>query len=470
MSLERKLLNFLQEILEKERIDFIIPVERKGTAVLRVLMEEIEGQKLRWSWDDVLSSTALDFTLDNRLKDKRLLLFDEMVHHGKSLKETKEKVEQENPASILTAAFAVHEKCQTLPNKWFYGFLDSTAYETFREDVVQMLQRYGSLLLDTEHPELKVKVKCSLDEFFSTLAKAGEPNTSFSFSSGTERINFTATKPLPLDAKSFPNSLPRNSITWGVVRKFRVLEGTSHDEFSILPIYYPCIPSQRDDEWIKTIPNFLNNKMLEAADGKQLFYVVGLVAAIKILPVIAAVLYDLRSTGKIILETPKDNLRHLAVMFPTLNVTELRDSITEIVTHPPKLEPVSRRGENKVKHLDEETTIETARKIISCLMSQVDERRTDEFLEEGPRYPIGITWKEIMDLAHTQFMIDPSIASVTVDALIDAGILVTRVEEIPGPDGSPWLVRTFLPDGEIVSSRIRRLASVRGRYLHANPR
>jgi hypothetical protein len=51
--------------------------------------------------------------------------------------------------------------------------------------------------------------------------------------------------------------------------------------------------------------------------------------------------------------------------------------------------------------------------------------------------------------------------SVVVDRLIDSGLIVTDVEQVISSNGEPYFVRTFTPEGEVVSSKIRQQAMVR---------
>ena len=463
-KIEQQLLVFLRDILEEEQFDYIIPVERKGTAVLRALMQEIEEPRLKWDWRKVLSHAAIDFSSHVDLKGKKVLLFDELVHHGDTLKKAKETIESRCPTSVMTAGFAVYEKCKKLPDMWFYGSLDGKAYEVLRDDIVEMLQRYGSLLLDTEHLELKIKVKCGLDEFFAALAQAGSGKT-YAFTSGADRINLTITNPRILSEERLRACLPSKSSMDEVVQKCRILESPYPSEFSILPICYPNISGEVDDDWLKRVPAYLTPQMLKCATGKQLFYVVGLLSAIEILRTIIAALSELKSKGKILMDAPSENFAHLAVMFPTLDIDEFRAYILDMMAHPAKLKKDRSSVRQTVDTLDEPVTTEISGRIINGIMSLVDERTTAEYEEGCSKLPVGVTCKEIIGLAQDEFKIEPAKASTAMDALIDAGILVTRVEQICDSDNSSWFIRTFMPDGEIVTSRIRRIASVRGREL-----
>jgi hypothetical protein len=380
-----------------------------------------------------------------------------------SLRKARERLEKKNPASIVTAGFAVNEKCKSWPEKWFYGSLDATAYENLRNEIVLMLQRYGSLLLDTEHPELTVKVKCGLGEFFQALAQASSSGT-YSFSSGADRINLTVTKPIILDEESLRLCLPAKFSTDGVVQKCRILERLHPGEFSILPIYYPNVSCKDDVDWLKRMPSFLQPDMLRDATHEQLFYISGLLAAVEVLRGIIASLSDLKRSGKIIIEAPMENVSHLGVMFPSLDVEKFRSYILDMIAHPIKLRK-SRIPLQQVEYMEERTTLEISRKIITAVMSLVDERDIAKEVLRDLGLPLGVTCKEIISIAEGDLEIGPGHASVAMDVLIDAGILVTKIEEIRGSDQSSWIVRSFTPDGEIVSSRIRRLASVRGRQL-----
>src|SRR4051812_30835720 len=76
--IERELHTFLLGQIERWQPDLIIVVERKGTAILRSL-KEWEESRLNWPWEKVISSESIDQVPEDKMKGKRLLIFDDMM-------------------------------------------------------------------------------------------------------------------------------------------------------------------------------------------------------------------------------------------------------------------------------------------------------------------------------------------------------------------------------------------------------
>lgn len=74
MPIEHQILQFLKDLIANDNFDFIIPVERKGTAVCRVLIQEMADTRLDWPWQKVLSSIAIDF-IDSHVLEENEFYF-----------------------------------------------------------------------------------------------------------------------------------------------------------------------------------------------------------------------------------------------------------------------------------------------------------------------------------------------------------------------------------------------------------
>jgi len=460
IPIERRLLSFIGDLIERQEIDLIVCSERKGTAVMRALIQEIESPKLRWPWDRVVSTAAVKEYPWSSSSVKRILFFDELVHHGRSLQRAKEELSHviDTGTEIITAGFAVWNQCIYRPDFSYYASVDIAEYEEIRNDIILMLQRYGSLLLDTEHLELSVKINCGIKEFYSEIARASENGNTFSFLSGTDRLNLTIRKPEILEPEMLKKWVPVGSNVEDVVTKCNVLE-KDHSSFSIMPIFYPSTRCVIDEEWISNLPSFINRDAFRKVRPTYIFYIVGLLVSIEVLKGIVAALSDLIRAQKIVLETPRESFTHLKAMFPAIDTDGLWRYVLGVVAES-KQKKIGRSSRGvDVRHISEETLKPMSYWLVTQIQRELDERDWD------PDCPKGVTWKELMQMAENtdQFVgIDPRWWSVIPDRLIDGGILHTDVAEFISSVGEPWALRIFGPDSEVVAEKLRRQMAVRG--------
>ena len=110
--IEGNVICLLNDAMSRFEPDYIVTVERKGTALLRAVIDQEGG--VDWSWERVLSTSAIPGLDSNDLIDKRVLLFDDSVYRGHNLRNTIDQITKKfgNKVKIATAAFAVHENCE----------------------------------------------------------------------------------------------------------------------------------------------------------------------------------------------------------------------------------------------------------------------------------------------------------------------------------------------------------------------
>jgi hypothetical protein len=452
ISIERELYLFLSGLLERLRPDLLVCAERKATAIMRALIERVAEPRIAWDWHNVLSTSAIDHFNWSAFTGRRVLLFDELVHHGVTLKKHADALASVVPAGteIVTAGYAVWDRCEHPPHYAYHGAVDADTYESIRDDMVSMLQEHGSLLLDTEHVELSIRLQCGIRDFYDELARAAAGGNAYSFISGAARTNLTIDHPDLLSESAITRYLIPGSNTEGSVCKIRVLEKT-HEQFSLLPIFYPntrCVPVK---EWIDALPGFVEKDHLEKATPSEYFYIVGLLGAIELLRGVVAALSDLTREQKIILEVPRSNFRHLKVMFPRVNVDELHEYVSGIVNESERLRP--KRGRQSVRNLGEEQLFELSRRVIYKLVR-----------EAGTSHQ-GKSWKQMMQLTAVENQkvgLDPRALTVVTDRLIDSGLVVTGTRSTRNMEGEHLIVRTFAPEGEVMSAKIRQQLMVRG--------
>ncbi len=459
--IERRLLTFLEGLLAQGDFDLIVCVERKATALLRALIEEIAEPRLKWEWSKVLSTASMDQFPWQLFSGRRILLYEELVHHGKTLRRNKEKLAKLVPdnVAITTAGFAVWYRCETPPDFAFYAAVDSEEYSEIRDALIRMLQVHGSLLLDTEHLELSVRLNCDVQEFYHALARSAENGNTSSFLSGADRLNLTIQKPDILQPERLQRQMIPGSTYDAVVRKCRVIE-KDYGRFELMPILYPNVRCVVEKEWLRNLPPFVDIGSVEAARPRQLFYLVGLLASIELSRSIVASLGDLLRQQKLVLEVPEYCFQHLGAIFPAIDVTGLWKYVTDVVAESRQQKPLRSAASVTVHDVRKKTLLQMAYFLITQLVLDIDANEDACF-----DAPTGRTWAQVADIAKRgRTLIDAPVAAwATVpDRLIDSGMLVTNVETVKESLDETWAVRTFHPDSEIVTEKLRRQLALRG--------
>lgn len=477
-SIKRQLHTFLVKEIRKCKPDFIIVIERKGTAILRSLKNWHEDP-LDWPWSKVISSVVIDQMPDDYFRDKKILIFDEMMKTGIHIKSLLEKFlnrglwnpEEEN---MHIAVFAVHEdsskgilfKGKFLQYDWFYRDLTTGAYQYIRMQIVKMLQHAGSLMLDTEHIEVRIRLSCNLNQLIKALSRRSEVLV---FNSSDQRTNITVFyKDDPahrLPRKLFPKDINDENI----VKKCRFIQ-SDKDEFAILPICYPSILKSLE-EWPSESKKLLSDLFRGnyRMDEMGRFYCVALLAALEVLK---WALKDLAvmGTDNYSISLPRDtreagpivggySLDHLLAMYPTLNIEELSRHISNVEISARKtgtrLRGITFKPYEYPSIYDEELKQDAVR-LIQVIRYTLDQKNVEyrDYWHKDPPHPFGLQTKEIFDLGKKLGLDDVRISTL-FDILIDEAFLVTHVQEVNNRKEKKRLARTFEPDGEIVSNLIR---------------
>ncbi|HST52240.1 MAG TPA: hypothetical protein VLJ61_09555 [Pyrinomonadaceae bacterium] len=463
VAIERRLLSFMEELVIREKIDLIVCSERKGTAVMRALIQEIGAPKLNWPWVRVVSTAAIEEFDWSAFKGERILFFDELVHHGYSLERAKAKLLEVTSGrfEIKTAGFAVWDRCLYRPDFSYYAAVDIEQYVEIRDAIIKMLQQYGSLLLDTEHIEISVRLECGLKEFYQELARASDAGNTFSFLSASDRLNLTIWNPDVIEPEELNRWLIPGSNTKAVVSKCRVLE-KDHSHFSIMPIFYPNTRCVIDEGWISNLPSFIDRESLRSARPTYLFYLVGLLASLEVLKVVVASISDLIKAQKIVLEVPKEDFTHLKAMFPMIDTDKLWEYVRNIVSKG-KLHKVERSSRGvDVQHVPEKKLANMSYFLITRMMEEIDKNGADCGLHGVPWLQLDRIARDAKESINELSDVDHRWWSIVPDRLIDTGLMHTNVEEVISSVGDPWAIRTFGPDSEVVAEKLRRQMSVRG--------
>lgn len=478
-AIEILLQTFLSEQIAKHKPDLIIVVERKGTAILRSLNESAHNN-FDWPWSKVISSEAIEQMSDEYFRSKRILVFDDMMKTASHIRNVIQQLSDreliEDKSTIRIAVFAVHEACPSeiespigaIPYSWFYRNLTSVNYQSIQIQIVGMLQQSGSLMLDTEHLEVRLRLLGSLNRIIGAVKRKA---TAYPFHSSDGRMNITVFYDDD-EAHSMPAGLfPVGASVSDVVKKCRIID-RGGDEYAIIPICFPSIIAHEEHWPTRESEVELLGSGVGCSDVAR-FYGAGLLAALEVL---YWVLKDLAVLGEndysILLPKYEDDhearggytLEHLKVVFPTLNVNKLTDRIAE-VDREARLAGTqlrSRKFESAAVPMVTDAELhQDATRLLQVIRHELDQRILESEILGDPTVRsirFGLTLVEIFEIGK-RFGWDRPRTSALCDILIDQAAVSTDVIAIEDPAGIARMVRTFAPAGEVVSEMVRRYST-----------
>jgi len=181
-----------------------------------------------------------------------------------------------------------------------------------------------------------------------------------------------------------------------------------------------------------------------------------LLCSIELIRSVVVALSDFIHQGKIILEIPKNSFPHLLTMFPKIDINGLHNYISNVVAESKKIKPKRSRRNVCAKNVPNLLLTKLSSRVMCRLVNEYEQLHFD--------LPKGKSWKELMDIAKTvnqDINLDIGSLTTVVDRLIDSGLVVTDVENITSSKGEPYCIRTFVPEGEVVSAKIRQQTMVR---------
>ena len=468
--LEEQLRLFLQGEIQEWTPDLIIVHERKGTAVLRALIES-RANPFPWHWERIISSTALDQVSDEFFVGKRILIFDDMIRTGKALRPIFKRLVGLNCLSKTTvrlAVFAAHRESSRngvltrsdLNVSWFYRDLSTAGYRRLRRQLLHFLQHSGSLMLDTEHVEVRFKLNGGINRLLSALRRKAEATV---FQSAAGRTNITVFYGDDAAHQLSSDRFPSGSVLSGIVKKCRIVQREA-DEFAIIPICLPEVPLEGGSWPVEKEDKELFGPAVSRSSQAR-FYGAALIASFYPLQWVLRDLYASDpAIAEISLPSHKSEtsgsgytLDHLRVMYPTVDIDKLVQLITDI-DGVARSEGTKLRGRRfDVEPYAVSSDVELLRdamRLLQVIAYAVDKRHAEELLYAPEADRPGLRPNEIFDLG-ASLGFKRAYVSALFDILIDDGSVVTRVEDVIDEDGITRLVRTFKPDGEVVSELVR---------------
>ncbi len=474
-SIVARITSFLVEQVRRFQPEFLILMERKGTAVYRAALESglPEAAELP-NWDRVVSSGAIADMDPERLRDLRIMVVDDLLRTGGSVSEVLNRLNDRgltdlDLSNVWVAVFACHEDAglghtfgrTTYPHAFASRFLGASTYRAMRQEIVEALQESGSLMLDTEHIEIRIHSKAALGKIAEALGRSGEV---VAFHSAGNRTNLTvyySADALPANAHA---GLPRGSVVDNSVYKCRLVERVP-GEFALIPISLPATSPEAVPDWLPTEDDrfLLSEDVLRGISSEGRFYHVALRAS---LGPLAVALKDLYAAGPELcdvylptLDREHDaegfDLSHLGVMYPRVDLVALHDRLRTVCKDAEAAGRRLRRRKWETAAASSPRREDLCREAKELLqeVAAASDRRAAKRLEIAPELasPVGSTLNQIMECGRRLGLADP-VTSAAMDLLIDEAFLVTRVAV---DHDTGLVVRTYQPDGEIASELVR---------------
>jgi len=472
-SVAQELHTFLSEQVNSWQPSWLIVVERKGTAIVRALKEHKKYNELAIEWSQVISSSAIAELDWGSMSGDRLLIFDDMMRSGTHIREFLTELDKDGAFSIdesnvRVAVFASHEDAprtirvgeKDFGVQCFCPRLTSQAYLATRDRILQLLASSGSLLLDTEHLEVRVRLYGSSARFVRALQRTGK---AIQFTSGG-RSNITVyyddTDPTRLCKDEFPPG----TIASDTVKKCRIVQRSS-DVFAIIPICYPELPAASTPVGGAEI---LGESITKSGTGD--FYRAGLLAAVQVLRWTLRDIFahagdvctvSLPSMPRKATAESGYGISHLQVMYPNIDIPRVTEHIRCVVSRARAEGAEVRKRRctfHDVRRFSDEVLWQNALALLQLIRRELDWRlmgaRAGCGLDDYP-HPFGLRAKEVFALGSSMGLERPHVSAL-FDILIDGAYLVTHVEEVVDPEVGLITARTFEPDGELVSEAVRR--------------
>lgn len=494
--IEEELFHFLSSVIGECKPDIIIVVERKATAVFRALKEL---RLIDWPWSKVLSSAVLDEidgfdeidkskTIDKKIK---ILVFDDMMRTGGHLAEVIMKLRKNfsiQPEQLDIAVYAVHQirsdliiNCDRFDyplTRWFYKNLDDDSYSSVRKRITNLLERTGSLLLDTEHIEIRLKPEYDFTELIQSLQISGK---TISFNSFSNRKNITVHISETDEGGNLVNKIlsddlyPEGIIRENIVMKCRFIE-RPNGEIAILPICYPAVPYELEKNWggEKEIIEIFGPQLSNTNDS--VFYAVGLLAAVDVLSWVIKILagtgyiteseneFVLPSINKLDFPGSAYTLNHLKAMYPFVDIKSITDRVNSCVLNSRRKGTQAKSNISKLKPnsfvvVDDSDLMNEAfflsQNILFEILDQKFELYGDSLIENP--HPFGLRTAEIYTIAEEMGVNSHQEISCLFDLMIDNAMIVTHVEKrhiTHNGKTDLYRVRTFEIDGEVVTQQL----------------
>jgi len=436
---------FVFDLVNDSRFDFVVPVERKGTALIRAALGPSDASK----WRRILSSDAVGAAKMDSQRPARILVFDDSVWTGHSLLSTVEAVRRMLPVcEVTTAAFVTHQNApKGIIDVAYYRGVDDHCYRECRAALVDYLQTKGSLLLDTEHLEITARVAGSPSAFYEALAGWGD---TVIFASG-DRTNCTVNRRAESLAAAFEQVRPLYADLTGAICKVRVVSRPEErNAYSIIPICFPQLrlgdSARYENPYMPWTSSIVWN---QDEPSPRLFQSIGLGFSLELGLDVMSYLGDSLPDG-IEFGFAADGIDHLLAMFPEIDLGQVRARLNHINSH--------RRARRTKPGVPDDPGLEILEKLASEILMLCFDRWS-----YGTGFMKQITLSDTLELSRLTGQPEVRI-SAALDLLIDSARILPQVAYEKSGDRT-LVKRAFSPEGEVVKRKVVRRALSMGRGL-----
>ena len=448
---------FVESLDIRENYDYVVTIERKGTALLRRLAtEQLMGADVLVP-GKVISEEALRYVKGDFFRGKNVLVFDDSVFSGRMLGHVVEEVSRRGAAKVESACLFAHVNCMQNPTRVLYRNLSLPDYAVLREETVRYIAMSDLLILDSEHTPVKVATESSSKEFIKVLTQIDDVMVVPRLTETGDKEYVTIHSPRFFDIQSL--SLQPGSQTDGIVLKLR---GIIADGYAwLVPLVFPSTPTstkQEDCPLFRQEPEACICSLASPFNHPNAFYCQSFYASTKLLARTIALLSDLVGRKIEPVEMPFDNL---SALFPSMNISAFKKWVKRTIEQelertslPPRVHP-----ERSLRLIDDKEGLNEA---IDAILHILSDRATEvgmeqyargshefvspeEFGELNSTIVSGKTRREILD------------RSRAVDVLVDQAIIAAMpLRSVKAEHGDGYWVRGMRLAGEYVHNLVKQ--------------
>lgn len=439
-----ELIVFFKSLDIEDRYDYLMPIERKGMALVQALLEKVSKQDLRLSKTQIISNNVLRYVPSAFFANKRILTFDDTSYHGHMQAKVKKILEKEHNAKVKTASFLVHESCSASnePDYYFRRHIGFDQYWELRNELLDFLGESVRVLLDTEHISICILTNLSTEDEIEILKNLGDllyiPLTKKSIDN---KFLFTVHRPHFFELKRI--ALPPKTRTDLIVCKIRLK--VADGQIWIVPIVYPGVPIKFDTGScpIRNQKCAFCKSLRQNPDPEECFYCVATYVGGEMLRATLSALKHFLDSSAQIEMGPVDNL---TMLFPFLEASSLKQWVGEIIEE---------KSDERGLSISRGSIIPLPQDLSSFIMPVLREivryrddyeirKSSGEIAEDDSEgaIPVETLFKQLHTTTREREI------SRCCDILIDQGVICPT--QLPTSNGVALISRAFRLDGELI--------------------
>jgi hypothetical protein len=440
-----ELRQFVQR-MQLQNYDLLIPIERKGMALMRILLQD-QSSDIGLDPNKLLSSDAIEYLDPKWLINKKACVFDDTLFTGQKMSRQIKDLEDYG-AKADSSAFAVCGSSTFSPTFRYYDNLSYQDYTSLRLKILNLISESQILLLDTEHIGLRVNCELSSSEIMERLCNLGGPLIKARL--GRKDSEFISIHEPPFFNEFILNLPEQNNLK--IFRKLRFL--IQDGSMWIVPIVYPptLIPTSNNE-----CPTFKETNDRELClcqdypdESIRPLYCRGLYLSAHLLAVTLKRLKKIMIFNYDLSNERNFPLENLKALFPMLNIQKWRSWLIDLISATMETEDIN-DGEIKIKYpiisIGEQTD-RILRHLLNALLEHYDraesERVSSEYIDWVNKDEFAISYNDLFNL----FPNTPDyLVSQALDILIDQSRIIPTEKKTKIGGKSYW-IRGARLDGE----------------------